>query len=179
VTKGRPGLDGIDPMAFPEGDAQQWRCFPRTVDSDRRQSPAAADICRGVARLFRAHALAGVSELALANGRRADFVGLSHGGSIWIVEIKSCLGDFRCDRKWSTYRDYCDRLFFAVAPGFPHEVLPLAAGLIIADRHGGEIVRPAPEHKLAAARRRTMTLRLARTAALRLHALSDPGLDVV
>ncbi len=137
-------------------------------------SPA-SDICRGVARLLRAHAVVGVSELALGNGQRADYVGLSAAGSIWIIEIKSCLADFRGDRKWPAYRDYCDRLFFAVAPGFPATALPGNAGLIIADRHGGAIVRPAPEHKLAAARRKAMTLQLARTAALRLHAAKDPG----
>ena len=46
-------------------------------DADGRQSPAAFDICRGVARLLKAHGLAAVSEVALANGRRADVVGLS------------------------------------------------------------------------------------------------------
>ena len=139
--------------------------------------PPAADICRGVARLLRAHRVAGVSEFALGNGRRADYVGLSAEGSIWIVEIKSCLADFRGDRKWPAYRAYCDRLYFAVAPGFPASALPTDAGLIIADRHGGAIVRPAPEHRLAAARRRAMTLKLARTAALRLHVAADPGAE--
>ena len=136
--------------------------------------PPAADICRGVARLLRAHRVAGVSEFALGNGRRADYVGLSAEGSIWIVEIKSCLGDFRSDRKWPTYRDFCDQLFFAVAVGFPCEVLPADTGLIIADRYGGEIVRLAPERRLPPARRRMITLELARTAALRLLAVREP-----
>jgi hypothetical protein len=149
---------------------------PPTADPQRHTQPA-RDICRGVARLLRAHALAGVGEVALANGGRADFVGLSADGSIWIVEIKSSLGDFRCDQKWPAYRDFCDRLFFAVAPEFPREVLPEDTGLIIADRYGGEILRPAPLHRLPAARRRTMTLHFARTAALRLHAASDPGAE--
>ena len=90
------------------------------------------------------------------------------------MEIKSCLEDFRTDQKWPEYREFCDRLLFAVAPGFPREVLPEDTGLIIADRYGGEIMRPAPEHKLAAARRKAMTLRVARTAALRLQAVIDP-----
>jgi len=141
---------------------------------DGRQSPAAFDICRGVARLLKLHGLAVVSELALANGRRADVAGIAEGGEIWIVEIKSCLEDFRTDQKWPEYRDFCDRLFFAVAPDFPREVLPEDTGLIIADRYGGEIVRPAPEHKLAGARRKAMTLRLARTAAFRLQGAIDP-----
>jgi hypothetical protein len=135
---------------------------------------SADDICRGVARVLRAHAIAGIAEVALANGRRADFLGVSANGSVWIVEVKSCLGDFRSDRKWPTYREFCDRLFFAVAMGFPCEVLPADTGLIIADRYGGEIVRLAPERKLPPARRRMITLELARSAALRLFAMSEP-----
>jgi hypothetical protein len=144
---------------------------------DGRQSPAAFDICRGVSRLLGAHGFAAVREVALANGRRADVAGISASGAIWIVEVKSCLEDFRTDLKWPEYRGFCDRLFFAVAPDFPREVLPPDTGLIIADRYGGEIARAAPEHKLAGARRKAMTLRLMRIAALRLQAAIDPEGD--
>ena len=99
---------------------------------------------------------------------------MADSGEIWIVEIKSSLEDFRCDQKWPEYREFCDRLFFAVAPTFPRQVLPEDTGLIVADRYGGEVLRPAPEHKLAGARRKAMTLRLARTAALRLQGVIDP-----
>ena len=34
-------------------------------------------------------------------------------------EIKSSLEDFRTDRKWRDYLDYCDSFFFAVAEDFP------------------------------------------------------------
>ena len=91
------------------------------------------------------------------------------------MEIKSSVEDFRTDQKWPEYRDFCDRLFFAVAPGFPNEILPGDTGLIIADRYGGEIMRQAPEHKLPPARRKAMTLRVGQTAAYRLQAAIDPG----
>ncbi len=103
------------------------------------------EVCRGVGRLLRAIGFAVINELSLANGRRADVVGLSPAGDIWIVEVKSCLDDLRVDSKWPEYRDFSDALFFAVAPGFPVEILPADTGLILADRFGGEIVRPAPE----------------------------------
>jgi hypothetical protein len=118
--------------------------------------------------------MAAVAEVSLANGRRADIAAVAASGEIWIVEIKSSIEDFRCDQKWPEYRDYCDRLFFAVAPGFPREILPPDTGLVIADRYGGEIVRMAPEHKLAGARRKAVTLRLVHTAAFRLQAAIDP-----
>ena len=118
--------------------------------------------------------MAPVSEVSLANGRRADIAAVAASGEIWIVEIKSSVEDFRTDQKWPEYRDYCDRLFFAVAPAFPREILPADTGLVIADRYGGEILRPAPEHKLAGARRKAVTLRLVHTAAFRLQAAIDP-----
>jgi len=118
--------------------------------------------------------MAPVSEVSLANGRRADVAAVAASGEIWIVEIKSSVEDFRTDQKWPEYRDYCDRLFFAVAPAFPREILPADTGLVIADRYGGEILRPAPEHKLAGARRKAVTLRLVHTAAFRLQAAIDP-----
>ena len=116
-----------------------------------------------------------VAELPLATGRRADVVGLSPSAEIWIVEIKSSLADFQADGKWAEYRNHCDRLFFAVSPDFPVDVLPPDTGLILADRYSADLVREAPEHRLAGGRRKAVTLRFARAAALRFHAVMDPG----
>ena len=96
--------------------------------------------------------------MALANGRRADVVGCLPAGDIWIVEIKSCLLDFQTDGKWHEYLPICDRLYFAVAPDFPHEVIPEEAGLMLADRYGAEFVREPVEERLGAARRKAMML---------------------
>lgn len=141
---------------------------------DARQSPAALAIQRGVRRLFARMEMASLAEFTLASGRRADVVSLGRDGGLAIVEIKSCLADFRADRKWSEYRAFCDRFYFAVAADFPAHVLPEEAGLIVADAFGAEIVREAPGHPLAAARRKAVTLRFARVAAGALHALVDP-----
>lgn len=140
------------------------------------QSAAAREICRGVVRVLAAHGLAAIAELPLPNGRRADVVGLGADGALWIVEIKSCLEDFRSDHKWMEYREYADRLLFAVLPGFPVEVLPEDAGLIVADRYGGEIVRQTPVARMTAHGRRAMTLRFARASASRLSVQLDPTL---
>jgi hypothetical protein len=142
---------------------------------DRRQSPVAAELQRGVCRALRALGLSVVTELALANGRRADVVALSGAGDIVIVEIKSCLLDFETDAKWHDYLPHCDRLYFAVAPSFPREVIPEPVGLILADRYGAELVREPVEERLSAARRKAMMLCFAHAAALRLQRHLDPG----
>lgn len=143
----------------------------------QRRDAVTREVRRGVGRSLRALGLACLNELPLPNGRRADVVALSTAGDIWIVEIKSSIEDLRADNKWPEYRDFCDALFFAVAPDFPVDILPGDTGLILADRYGGEIVRQAPEQRLASARRKAMTLRFARAAALTLQAVADPTLE--
>lgn len=146
-----------------------------TPPEDGRQSEAALDINRGATRLLRAHDFACLPEFTLPNGRRADIFAVSGKGAIWILEIKSSVADFRADSKWPEYRDFCDRLFFAVAPDFPIEILPEETGLVLADRFGAAFERDAPEHALPAARRKALTLRFGRSAADRLTMLADPA----
>jgi hypothetical protein len=141
---------------------------------DGRQSATALKIARGTARLLHAYGLCVVSELPLASGRRADLVALGGDGEIWIVEIKSSVADFRADQKWMDYRMHCDRLFFATCLEVPCEIFPKDTGLIVADGFGAQIVCEAPEHRLHAATRKSMTLAIARAAALRLQSLVDP-----
>ena len=145
------------------------------IPFDRRQSPIAAELQRGVCRRFRAEGLSVVTELSLANGRRADVVALSAGGDVVIAEIKSCLLDYESDGKWKNYLPFCDRLYFAVAADFPRGVIPISAGLILADRYGAELVREPVEERLSAARRKAMMLTFARAAALRLQLHLDPS----
>ena len=142
-----------------------------------RNQEAAPAIRRGALRLLHALGFAAVAELPLVSGRRADLVALGDDGEIWIVEIKSCIADFRADRKWQEYRLYCDRLLFAVAPEFPATILPADAGLVIADAYGGTLVREAPLHAVAATRRKALIVRFGRAAAARLSARLDPGLS--
>lgn len=142
---------------------------------DGRQSETALKIARGTARLLHAHGYCVVSELPLASGRRADLVALGRDGEIWIVEIKSSVADFRADQKWTDYRLHCDRLFFATTLEVPAEIFPKDAGLIVADEFGAQFVSEAPEHRLHASTRKSMTVGIARAAALRLQSLTDPA----
>jgi hypothetical protein len=125
-------------------------------------------LTRGVMRLLYDHGFSSLQEVPLANGRRADVMGVASGGEIWIVETKSCAEDFAVDQKWPDYMDYCDRFFFAVTENFPQELITEEVGLIVADGFGGAIVRAAPVRTLAGARRKAVTLTFARLAAQRL-----------
>lgn len=128
----------------------------------------AADISSGVLRLMARFDFVGVTEMTLVNSRRADVCALGPKGELSIVEIKSSIADFKSDHKWHEYRPFCDRFYFAVGHDFPQELIPQDAGLIIADKFGGAILREPEEYKLAAARRKAMTLRFGRLATRRL-----------
>lgn len=110
-----------------------------------------------------------------APGLRVDVMAMGPKGEIWIVECKSSRIDFVSDRKWHNYLEWGDRFFWAVDVDFPVDLLPPETGLIVADGYGAEIVRMGPEAALAGARRKVITQKFARHAALRLQALRDPG----
>jgi len=141
-------------------------------DSDSSPPLAiAAGIFRGVTRALIDADHGVLPELPLANGRRADLVGIDHLGQITIVEVKSSLADYRSDHKWQDYLDYCDAFYFAVTNEFPQEVLPQDEGLMIADQFTAEFLRPAQHRPLSAARRKAMLIRFARLASGRFQNL--------
>lgn len=138
-------------------------------------TPPGVALTRGVCRFLIERGFAPAAEFSPARGLRCDALALGPKGEVWIVECKSGLPDFRSDGKWQGYLDWCDRFFFAVDADFPEEVLPEDQGLIRADAWGAEIIRMPAERKLAPARRKALSLRFARAAALRLRGALDPG----
>jgi hypothetical protein len=142
---------------------------------DGRQSATALRVQRGVMRLLRGqHDFCCLTEVPLANGRRADVLGIGPKGEIWIVEIKSSLIDYQVDAKWPHYKDFCDRFFFAKPPELDPGIFPGAEGLIVADAHDAAIIRMAEHAPMAGARRKAMLLKLSRLGADRVHTLMDP-----
>jgi hypothetical protein len=135
----------------------------------------ARELARGTARALAQLGHASLLEVPLANGRRADLVAIGRDGTLLIVEVKSGVADFRSDRKWPDYREFCDRLAFAVPAEFPRELIPEECGLIVADPFGAMILRDGALMPLASARRRALTLRLARLGASRLQRFIDPA----
>src|SRR3546814_5851796 len=78
-----------------------------------------------------------------------------------MVEIKVSRADLHGDGKWPDYCDWCDRIYWALAPGLDPAILenpdyrPESSGLIIAERYGAAVVREAASCNLAPARRRS------------------------
>lgn len=144
------------------------------TDDVQDLAPGAAAICRGVRRALHQRGFASLTEFRLANGRRADVLAVDEAGTVVIVEVKSCVADFRTDQKWPEYRDWCDAFYFAVDEAFPADLIPRDCGLIVADAFGAAVLREAPESRLAPARRKALVLRTALVAAARLHRIEDP-----
>lgn len=142
----------------------------------------AADVARGLARLFLRQGDVVLAEWPLPNGRRADLVVIDARGSISIVEIKVSRADLLGDGKWRDYLDWCDRFYWAVCPAIDvtlldsPEFLPDRCGLLVADRYDAAQWRAAATVPMATARRRSETLRLARAAMRRAMLALDPDL---
>jgi hypothetical protein len=132
-------------------------------------------LARGVCRHLRERDFASLTEFVPAPGLRVDIVALGPRGEIWIVEVKSSRADFISDRKWTGYLPWCDRFFWAIDEAFPRDLLPAEAGLIVGDDFDAAIERMPEPAPLAGARRRALTRRFARTAALRLALMTDPS----
>ncbi|MDJ0858700.1 MAG: MmcB family DNA repair protein [Dinoroseobacter sp.] len=131
-------------------------------------------LARGVCRMLRSLDFACLDEFTPDRGMRVDVMGMGSKGELWIVECKSSRADFMSDTKWTGYLNYCDRYFWAVDAAFPVELLPEGTGLIFADSYDAEIRRMPEPAALAAARRKVLTRKFARAAALRLHTFRDP-----
>ena len=158
------------PLADPASDAL-----------DRRPlHPRSRAVARGICRLLARNDIWCLGEMPLRNGRRADLMGVDAKGRIVIVEIKTARADLLGDGKWPDYLDFCDRFYWGLAPDLDRAVLdgpdyrPDCCGVIVADEYDAEIVRPAPTHPLAAARRKVEVERLARTALRRQLVALDP-----
>ena len=146
-------------------------------------SPAkAADVARGIARLFARNDIWCLPEMPLRGGRRADLMGIDAKGQIIIVEIKVARADLMADGKWTDYLEHCDRFFWGLASHLDRACMQTAAflpehcGLITADGYDAEILRPAPLRPMHAARRKTEVERLARAALRRQTLAADPWL---
>lgn len=75
---------------------------------------------------------------------RADAIGLNHKRGIVCCEIKSSLSDFKRDKKWQRYLDFCNKMYFVI-PNYLFvsskdtiisNIKPLGVGLLVLDKEG-------------------------------------------
>ena len=143
-------------------------------------SPETRNVARGILRLLGRNDTWCLPEMPLRNNRRADLMGVDPKGRVIIVEIKVSRADLLGDNKWTDYLDFCDRFYWGLPPELDRGPLetddyrPDSCGIIVADGYDAEIIRPAPSHPLAAARRKVEVERLARTAMRRQLVAADP-----
>lgn len=144
--------------------------------NDNSRPVVTNEVTRGVLRFLMDMGFAPMTEVPLTNGRRVDVLALDRRGKAVIVEVKSSVADYRADTKWVDYLNYCEEFYFAVDAGFPRDLfevpesLPDVVGLIVADAYGADIIRPAMVRPVNAARRKALTLKMARAGARRLFA---------
>jgi hypothetical protein len=135
---------------------------------------SAQRLARGVCRALGALGYAALTEFPLNSGRRVDVIAVNGAGETVIVEIKTSTADYRTDRKWNEYLEFCDAFYFAVPSVFPIALLPADCGLMVADDYGAEVLRRPAAQPMNGSRRRAQTLRLAVAAMQRLGRLVDP-----
>lgn len=153
--------------------------LPATMRPNAEERAALA-VARGISRLFARNDIWCLPEMPLRSNRRADLMGIDAKGRVVIVEIKVSKADLMGDAKWTDYLDHCDRFYWGLAHHLDRACMeteafrPEACGVIVADGYDAEFIRPAPDLKLNAARRKVEIERLAK-ASLRRNVMSaDP-----
>jgi hypothetical protein len=144
------------------------------VDKGLATHPDATQLARGICRALEDWGFGALTEFSLNNGRRADVIAMDGAGRFVIVEIKTSEADFRADKKWQDYLDFCDLFYFAVPVEFPKQLIPEDCGLLVADAYSAAVLREPGETAMHPNRRKAQILRFALTATLRLQQLSAP-----
>jgi hypothetical protein len=126
-------------------------------------------VTRGVCRMLTELGYETLREFRVGTNRRVDVIGLNSEGEFVIVEVKSSAADYRSDRKWHEYLDFCEKFYFAVPEDFPENLLPEDCGLMVADGFGGVVRRQSSKGSMNGNRKRSQLVRFALTAGSRLR----------
>lgn len=103
--------------------------------------------------------------LKKGGGLRADVMALNLGALLTMVECKSSVQDFRSDKKWQSYLQYCDKLYFAMDDPTYQKVkdqIPKGVGIMVVAENGWpRIMQSASYHDIDDEIRMDLILRMA------------------
>lgn len=131
-------------------------------------------LTKGVRRFLSNYGAESLTEFIPRKGCRFDLFAIDIKGVFIGVEVKSSVEDWRSDKKWRGYLEWCDQFYIAVDGAFPLERLPNDVGVLRADGYDAAIVRASEAAPVSPARRRAVLLKFARDAAARLRRIDDP-----
>lgn len=120
-----------------------------------------------VQRYFTKKCYAVNAEVGLNKGGalRADLLAVNMRGEVVVIEVKSSVADFKSDKKWWHYVDFCSRLYFAVDEKTYtkiHDLIPKGFGIIVVDGSGKAWVKQtASRMEIDADTRLNLVIRLA------------------
>lgn len=140
----------------------------------KRRSTDVADVLKAAAMGYLLKkGFSNFDELGLVawGGLRADVIALNLRGRIIICEIKSSPADYKTDKKWRRYTEYCDQLYFVftektfakLKARLKEDLKGTGAGVLVLSSTSGylESKKSAKEQNMSAATRSTLITRMA------------------
>ena len=104
-----------------------------------------------VKKMYSVHREVGVQRWG---ARRIDIMCLDFLSNIVGVEVKSCLADFRADKKWRDYLSHCNKMYFAFSQEITKSrVFPEIKAELKAEGVGIMVLGPSGHMKVIAAAR--------------------------
>ena len=118
-----------------------------------------------------------ITEFALPNKKRVDIIALNCKKEILIIEVKSKINDFKNDKKWKKYLNYCNYFYFALNKYPKNLKIYENVGIIEINNKKNEIKKRASYVKMPEEKRNNIIFSFALSAASKFHRLIDPNFN--
>tara|TARA_B100000315_G_C14542481_1_gene571595 strand:- start:11 stop:481 length:471 start_codon:yes stop_codon:yes gene_type:complete len=118
-----------------------------------------------------------ITEFALPNKKRVDIIALNSKKEILIIEVKSKNNDFKNDKKWKKYLNYCNYFYFAFNKYPKNLKIFENVGIIKINNKKNEIKKKALYIKMPENKRNNIIFNFALSAASKFHRLIDPNFN--
>ena len=118
-----------------------------------------------------------ITEFALPNKKRVDIIALNCKKEILIIEVKSKINDFKNDKKWKKYLNYCNYFYFALNKYPKNLKIYENVGIIEINNKKNEIKKRASYVKMPEEKRNNIIFSFALSASSKFHRLIDPNFN--